>query len=321
MASGKLFAAAAMLVTPALAPAQAIIWSEDFDTDVSANWTVNNGPSDEAHNFFFDYSSVGIPSAPNATGSTTRGVKLQANLANGVFSGMSVSPTGETFSGDYILKFDWWANFNGPFPAGGNGSTNLSTFGIGTAGTSAQWPGGVQDSIWFAATGDGGSSIDWRAYSPAAPTGYTPASGVFAAGTDTSPDARNNTHPYYVGFGGETAPAQELLFPQQSGATAVGSAGMTWHQVEIMKAGADVTWTVDGVLIATVPVSADGTPDGNIFFGHSDINATSSTDPNDVHLLFTLIDNARVTEVPEPSTLALLSLGGPALLARRRRTA
>ena len=56
---------------------------------------------DAAADFFFDYSSVGIPAAPNGAG--TRGLKLQANLTNGIFSGMSVSPTGQNFTGDYRL--------------------------------------------------------------------------------------------------------------------------------------------------------------------------------------------------------------------------
>lgn len=35
---------------------------------------------------------------------------------------------------------------------------------------------------------------------------------------------------------------------------------------------------------------------GDFFFGHSDTNATSSADANDTALLFTLIDNVKVTE-------------------------
>ena len=110
-------------------------------------------------------------------------------------------------------------------------------------------------------------------------------------------------------------PAAQLgLYPQQTGVTAIGSAGMEWHQVEINKAGNFITWEIDGLLIATIDTTTVTLAGGNIFFGHSDINATSSTDVNDVNLLFTLIDNVSVT--PEPSTLALLALGG--LLIRRR---
>ncbi len=288
-------------------PAVGSLYTQDFEVDSTALWTLNNGPSDAAADFFFDYSTVGIPAAPNGTG--TRGMKLQANLTNGLFSGMSVSPIGLNLTGDYTVEFDWWANFNGPFPGGGSGSTNLSTFGIGTAGVTPQWPGGVQDSVWFGATGDGGSSADWRAYSSAAGTGYPDGSPVYPFTT------RNNTNPYFAGFGGKTAPpAQLALFPQQTGTTAVGSAGMEWHRVEIVKEGTTVIWRVNGVLMATIDLTTVTLGGGNIFFGHSDINATSSTDPNDIHLLFTLIDNINV--VPEPASLAFLALG--ALVLRRR---
>jgi len=290
-------------------------YMQDFEIDSTATWTVNTGPSDAAADFFFDYSTAGIPAGPSGAG--TRGMKLQANQSSGIFGGMSVSPTGESFTGDYQVRFDWWSNFNGPFPAGGSGSTQLSTFGIGTSGTIAQWPGGTQDSVWFAATGDGNSSADWRAYSTAATTGYPDASTVFAA---AGAGNRNASHAYYAGFGQVSAPAAQLgLFPQQTGSTLIGSAGMAWHQVLIDKAGTTATWTVDGLLIATIDLTTVTLGGDNVFFGHSDTNATSSTDPNDGALLFSLIDNINIHVVPEPHSGLVLVLAALGLAARRRR--
>ncbi|RIK83867.1 MAG: hypothetical protein DCC67_05585 [Planctomycetota bacterium] len=310
-------AALTLAASAALTARAAVLYSENFDVDPTANWVVNNGPSDAAANFHFDYSTAGIPSAPNSTGGTTRGLKLQANQANGVFSGVSVSPVGKSFSGNHRVMFDWWSNYNGPAPVGGSGSTQLSTFGIGTSGAVPQWPGGTQDSIWFAATGDGNSSSDWRAYSPTAPTRYGDGSGVYAAGTQAG--SSNASDPYYASFGSVSPPAaQTALFAQQTGTSLVGSSAFEWHQVVIDRSGASVTWTVDGVRIATVPVADDTAATGNnIFFGHSDTNATSSTDANDVNLLFTLIDNVRV--VPEPASGALWAISALALAAAKRR--
>lgn len=295
-----------------------IVYSDNFDVDSTANWTINGGPSDEAVNIFFDYSTVGIPSAPNS-GGTTRGVKMQANQSSGIFGGVSASPIGQSFSGNYELRLDMWLNFNGPAPVGGSGSTQLGGAGIGTAGGTAQWPGGAQDSVWFAAVGDGNSSSDYRAYSSLAPTSYTAPSGVYAAGTGTSPDARNHNHPYYSGFGGVSAPAAQLgLYPQQTGTTLVGSFGFEWHDVSILKIGNTITWSIDGLLIATVDATTATLGGGNILLVYSDSNTSSSSDVNDVNLLFGLYDNVRVT-VPEPSAFALVGLSGLALLARRRK--
>ena len=124
------------------------LFSDDFDVNSTANWTVNSnfGGATNAANFFFDYSVVGIPSAPNSLGGSTRGLKLGANLlgvSTPSLAGISVSPTGQSFTGDYTLKFDWWHNWLGNASggignsAGGSGSTQVSTFGIRTSGSVA----------------------------------------------------------------------------------------------------------------------------------------------------------------------------------------
>jgi hypothetical protein len=316
------------------------LYVQDFEINDAPNWTVNNGPSVNSADFYFDYSTFGIPAAPSGSG--TRGLKLQANLnpniangltgapstsspsgtyaAGGVLGGLSVSPTGKNFTGTYTLKFDWWGNYNGPVNGGGSGTTQLSTFGVGTSGTTAQWPGGTQDSIWFADTLDAGSSSDWRAYSPTAPTRYADTvAGIYAAGNAAGSTNPSATNTYYNSFGGVSAPASQLAsYPLQTGVTNVGASAFAWHQVEIVKATDLVSWYVDGLLIAKVPVGDDTVATGNnIFFGHSDTNASASTDATHPQLLFTLIDNISV--VPEPASLSLIGLSVLGLLIRVRR--
>jgi len=289
---------------------------DNFDVDHTANWTVNQGPSPAGNfaNFFFDYSTYGIPSAPGS-GGTTRGMRLEANVGTGVFTGLSVSPTGQSFTGEYQVRAQAWMNFVGPAPAGGSGSTQVGGMGIGTAGTTAQWAGGTIDSVYFGTTGEGGSAVDWRAYSSAASTGYPDGSTVFfAAGAGN----RNNTHAYYSGFGGVTAPAaQTALFPSQTGTTAAGTIGWSWHDLMVDVSGGFATWSVDGLPIARVDLSTVTLGGSNILFNYFDINATSTTDPN--RLNFVVFDNVSVTPVPEPATLVALGLGAVALLRRRRK--
>lgn len=320
---------AAMAAAPVVCPA-AVLFSETFEADDTADrWQTNRvtaGLLGNEANYTFDYSAVGIPAAPNSVGGGTRGLKLEANIpGTATFTGLSASPLGQAFTGNYTLRADVWQNFNGPFPAGGSGSTQVTWAGIGTNGTTPQFPGTSVQGVGVGATGDGGSQQDYRAYTnTGAP--LLPSSGAYSAGTTDAPaasDSRQASNPYYVnaGFGGETATAGQLeLFPQQTGATAPGTQGMAWHVWEIVKNENIVTWSIDGVLISTVDVTNEPFGGDNIFLGHFDINTTSSTDPNARDLLFGLFDNVVVTDViPEPSALSLLASGGLVALRRRRR--
>ncbi len=291
------------------------LYSENFDVDPTANWTVNDPAlSDKIVDFNYDYSAIGVPPAPG--GVTTRGLKMTANNSGGVFSGFSVSPNNKSFSGSYKVKFNLWQNYVGPVGPGGNGTTQLSTFGIGTSGTTAFWAGAaVKESVSFAATLDGGSASDYRAYSSAAPTSYASGNAVYQA----PGGAINESNAYYMTAypSNPAPPAQVLLYPGQTGSTSAGEISFLWREVIIDVSGGFATWTVDGLPIAKVDLSTVTLGGGNILFGHSDTNAASSTEPNDTLLNVTLIDNVCV--IPEPASLSLLGLSLAGLLMGRNR--
>lgn len=308
-----------LLVSALACTASAALYTENFDVDNSANWQffssiagdVNGNNSGGEADFFFDYSTVGIPSAPNS-GGTTRGMKLEANVpGTGIFSGMSASPLGQNFTGDYTLRFDMWMNTVGPFPGGGSGSTQLSMAGIG-GGPAVNWFGSSVPGVTVGATGDGGSGNDYRIYTAAgAPVAET--SGAYAAGNVLG--VTNNTHPYYSGFQGTVPAAQLALFPGQTGTPAVGTQSFAWRRWEVSKVGDVVSWSIDGLAIASV---TKANLNGNIYFSQSDVNGSSSADPNARALLFGLIDNVSVEAVPEPATMTVLA-GAAALAALKRR--
>jgi hypothetical protein len=319
--------AVAALVLPAVAHSQ-VVFTEDFDVDHSANWTANAvTPAIDFANFFFDYSTLGIPAAPGGT--TTRGLRLQANVnpsptagqVTGTFSGISASPlTSPIPAGatNYTLRFSAWQNANGPFPAGGTGSTQMTGGGIGARTTTPQFPGTAVDGVYVAATGEGGAAQDYRAYiAVGAPLADT--SGAYAAGAVAG--STNNSNAYYAPIGNIAPPAaQTALFSQQSGNVMQGAPAFAWRQWDITKTGNNVTWSIDGLLIATIDVSAKPFAGNNIFLSHFDINATTTTGP-DRALLFGLIDNVTVTinPIPEPGSFVLVGLAAPLLWRLRRR--
>jgi hypothetical protein len=327
--------AALMLAATPVVTSASVLYSEDFDTDHTANWTFNSSISGDtasqsdaggAADFYFDYSTVGIPAAPG--GSSTRGMRIQANLpatngGAGTFSGSTASPLGLTLPSEYKLSAYVWLNTVGPFPLGGSGSTQLGNVTVGASGTVADFAGGTLKGVQFSTTMDGQSTQDWRAYNASGAVLGT-ASGVYAASGTTG---MANSNAYYSVFSDGTnlqAPAAQIsLYPNQTGNLAAGVAGFKWRLWEVTRTNDQITWSVDGTLIATVPASLFPAAWGgdNISFGTADITAGSSTDTLANDLQFTLVDNITVSSVPEPASLSLLGLGAAALFGRRRRMA
>jgi GH25 family lysozyme M1 (1,4-beta-N-acetylmuramidase) len=289
-------------------PVQTTVFADNFDANSATNWIVNKSSTDNSVTFNFDYSSLGIPSAPHSTNGSTLGVQMKANLNKGVVAALSISPTNQTFSGDYRLHFDAWINVNGPLPGGG-GSTEFLTAGIGTSGNRVEWTGNASaDGIYFSADGDGGvagtstTSGDYCAYSNAMLLATS--SGVYLAGTDTT--ARDNANFYYYSIFpvGQSAPVlQQNNYPQQSGNLNAGTFGLAWHDVIVSCRGNSVDWVVDGVRLAYVPQATFNS--SNVFVGYWDPFASLSS--NNV-VNFGLLDNVRV-EVPAVAPVLVLQPG------------
>lgn len=336
--------AAAVLSGLASTASAQVLFSDNFNVNSAASWTINNAPlanaAQQSAVFAWDYSAFGIPAAPGS--SDTLGLQLKANIPGsaatplttrpaGSTSGLSVSPTGQNFGTSYKMTFYAWANFNGAANASGladNGASEGGTanvlFAVGTSGTvplvvgnTVLASGASMDGIGFATTGDGGITSDYRVY-PKSGTISPANSGVYAA------NANANSNPFYTSlFPSVTAPTiQQTIstaeygsdaFNTQAGSTQAGAFGFAWHKVEITKDNNLVTWAVDNVMLASLDATSLGTlGGGNIAIGTSDVNSSTTRHPS---LVFLLVDNLSVTAVPEPSTVALGIMGGAAALS------
>ncbi|MBL8060877.1 MAG: PEP-CTERM sorting domain-containing protein [Chthonomonas sp.] len=312
-----------LLATLCVVSPMASAFFEDFDTDTTSMWTVlkSGNNANNIATFNYDYSQLGIDSA-NGSGGTTRGLRLQTNIAGGVLSGLSVSPNGQSFTTDFVMTASVWLNYVGPLGPGGSGSTQLGVMGWGTAGTTAQWLGNSlaqRDSVFFGTTLDGGSASDYRAYSnnAAGLTSYVAGSPVYAA----PGGAINNSASYYTtAFAPVSAPSAQLsLFPSQSGTTDAGETAFKWRTWRVEKSGNNLSYSIDNLLIATVDLTTVTTAAAqNILIGMADTNGSSTTgDPHGLNTM--IVDNVRVQVVPEPGSMAALGLGVAALLRRRRK--
>lgn len=274
------------------------IYAEDFDADVLDTWVINQSSDDTSATFAYDYSVDGIPAAPGGKGETTLGLKFTANESEGAAAHITTSPAGMHFEGDYALVFDLWMNVNGPLPGGGGGSTEFAAAGIGTSGDHIQVADDQSDGAWFAMTGEGGSSRDFRFFLN---NDYLMDDrGVYMAG---SQDAGN---PYYAAIfpEGKVAPDLQLFeFPSQDGATAGGQVAFQWVAVQMIKKGDTITWIMNGIDVVKASQStAPYSDEGNLFLGYSDW--FSSVSDNEF-MSFGLFDNLKVYQLAEAVELSI----------------
>ena len=306
---------------------------EDFDTDTSASWITLYSDANAANHeatFSWDYfndngAALGfkIPSAPHSVGGTTKGLRMRTNISAGLISGLSASPIGQAFTGNFVLTADVWLNFYGPGPAGASGTTQLASMGWGTAGTVAQTHQNntvTRDSVFMSTTLDGGSSVDWRIH--ANDNRFTVANGLYygafngsnyVAGVYPTADEVGNlnaSNTYWsTAFPTITIPAALAdNYPSQNGTTNPGSTGFQWREWKMVKNENTLTFFIDGTLIGTVDLSfctVSSTP--NLLVGMMDTNNGSAADPDGLNSM--IVDNIRVVSGAEnqhlTGTLAL----------------
>ena len=268
--------------------------ADDFEIDSSADYTVL-APVDGSVTFAYDYSADGIASAPNSTGGTTSGLRITANDTGGtgtpdrhatLFHNTGIALT------DYTLTVDVYMNVSG------SGSTEFGNVGVAGNGAdknSIFTP--VAGSGHFVSfTGEGGSSSDFRHSTPtvlAVPTGDV----SYLNSTNTT-NATGDTY-------------QSIFSAANGYSDFPGSPGNNWATLTIGVSSTSITYSFNGVGI--IQTAFDGSDGNQVSLSYADIFSSVASP---FQAQFVIFDNLTVA-VPEPGSLALLSLGGLAMLRRR----
>jgi hypothetical protein len=286
---------ASITIVDADGPPETVLFSDNFNTDSSANWNLlfadtNTPPLLDYSAFFaFDYSSQGIPPAPHGSGDTL-GLFLTVNKdATPTAAALNLYPTGQNFNGNFALKFDMFLDI-----VPGGSSTEYALFGINHSGTKTNWwrSGGVPlgwtfDGIFYAIETDAQSAPNFVNYS--------------------SPNTNNNPTALTAGVNSSSLTAGFKSPPwvvAGSPAMSISSNTPVWSDVELSKVGSLITLRINKTVIFTY---TNTTPynSGNIMLGYED--AFDSTGPIQDYVVY---DNVRVISLAGPVVTAINRVGG-----------
>lgn len=274
-------------------------FSDNLDSNTSANWFIATNKSDSRATWAFDYSlradksGPGVPQNPFYT-ANTKALKLEANISSGfAINVITLSPKSISVSGDFQLRFDAWHNFTGPAPAGGTGSTEFISYGVCSPGNVLTWPTNSLNSGVFVAQDSDGDVAAVNAVTPdyGMYTNRNATTAALLVSTNTHCyTAVNGANPatwhgnsYYTNISGVPAPSIPSVETQsimsgatnQTGSEVVGAFAFKWHEVILKKSGSgtgttNITWYIDGFPITSVTnafTPANGT---NVSIGYFD---------------------------------------------------
>jgi len=254
--------------TATIREAGALLFTENFETDVSANYNVlfsaANGLADYRAGFGLDYGLIGIAPSPRGTG-TTRGLLLTVNKDEATAAGaasVNVFPKGQGFSGNYLLKFDMFLTYD----ASAAGTTEHAAFGINHSGALTNRHGAAgSDGVWFAVETDGSGSGGGRSY-----VTYMPVDAVSAPAFEAKAATefvRVFTVPPFL---------------------AAGAASGDWVDVSVRHENGTVTWKINNNVIFEKS-NTGPSKSGSVMLGYMDtFNSIGGTNN------FVVYDNLRV---------------------------
>ena len=299
----NLFVLLSLLLAGTLS-AQEIVFQTTFDTEDSSGFLDLSNSEDTMITFGYDYIGFDeIPEAPNTEilgGEANLGLKMEANLFDGVDAAAIVVTDGLDLSGNYEVQVDIWLNYNPP--AGGVGTTEFGGVGVGHDGETEGFSGAS-----FIYDTDGDSSRDYRIYKDGNETIFDSEFGEAGAGQFLIDSQNNSGADLTEAFPGVDL-SEALTTDFLEGITRDGTGGFRWMTLNtVVDSGAGTatfTLTDDGtgnsLDIATIDSNAaDGmvSTTGEVALLFRDI--FSSLGPNGGEQNFGIFDNLIITQLPE----------------------
>jgi len=285
-----------------------VLFRDDFETNSTIRWNVlwgaTNGIPDYTVDWAFDYGVVSytfddevnwIPPAPNSPDAGTHAVRLTVNNNDSLpaIAAVNICPKSFSVSGNFVLKFDLWINY--PGNAGGTGpgvagSTQHAIFGINHLGTNVNWAApaaATSDGLWFAVSGEGGDSRDYRSY-----VGNLAGTQMDLTGSSTSGLVGTN----------HTAAVFQTLFPAGRFETP-GTPGKNWVEVELRQTNNFLVWLMNDTVVC-LRSNTSAFNRGNVMLGFMDAFNSIAAPAKDAFVLF---DNVRVENLAPPIRFAALA--------------
>ena len=259
-------------------PPETVIWSDNLRTDTSANWTklfatTNGAPDDETVDWAYDYSGILVPPAPHSELSgDTHGLHMTVNKNDTQLAAAALNfyPNGQSFSGNYALRFDMYLIENDAAS-----TTEYALFGLNHSGTKTNWfrnstagfngvdPGGWSfDGVFYDVESDGSGLGDYVGYSSPTTANNNPTA-IPAGPANPGQNASAltgvfKTPPWTPGAGGGGAAANVY-----------GSSTPIWADVELRQVNGVIYWSINHTLIFAY-TNTTSYQSGNIMLGYED---------------------------------------------------
>jgi hypothetical protein len=244
-------------------PAETTLFVDPLTSDTSANWKTNFGANNLIDDYFVDFiADLGgdLVSLPPNGSSTALKVYVNRNEPTaGGAAGINLYPNGQTFGGDFALRFNMYIAQNSSA-----GTTEFALFGINHSGNKTNWirqtgttpnnPPLDTDGLWFSVISDGSGSspADFALFTSTNPANQAV---VLKSATAVSLAQVFKKPPYNAALPGTPANLFATTGP--------------WSDVEVKKVGSVVTMSINKTPII-VYTNATAFTNGNIMLGYMD---------------------------------------------------